>query len=229
MATDLRETSEVELVRRVLLCSATEALRILHSVGGLSTMARLGPAVLASRAGLSAMRARRLSSALELGRRACLQSTSRQQHLGTATNIAQWFIPVLEGLPHEEKWLVALDADGRILGRRRIAQGGRTGVMTDTPTLLRHALELGATYFTLVHNHPNGDPLPSPEDIDSTSKTFEAGEILGVHLADHLIIGAGGAFESMLALGFIPVDPPPNGKRKRRRRFEPPRRQERPQ
>jgi DNA repair protein RadC len=83
----------------------------------------------------------------------------------------------------------------------------QTGTVDHTPVytreVVRRALELGASAFIMVHNHPSGDLTPSRADIDMTREIAKAASPLGLQLHDHLIIGRGGKHASLKSLGLI--------------------------
>lgn len=78
-----------------------------------------------------------------------------------------------------------------------ITAGGQSFAQADAKVLFRRLLTVQAAGFILAHNHPSGDPNPSPEDIALTAKIGEAGEILDIQLLDHIVLGAEGSFRSI--------------------------------
>ncbi|MDP1025967.1 JAB domain-containing protein [Sphingomonas sp. KR1UV-12] len=79
-----------------------------------------------------------------------------------------------------------------LIAEEQIARGGPSGVSVEPRQVLVRALALGATGVILVHNHPSGDPMPSPADRRFTRRLATAGECLGIQLHDHLIVARGG-------------------------------------
>jgi DNA repair protein RadC len=97
------------------------------------------------------------------------------------------------GLEHEEVWLLSLDGRYGLKSARRIAQGGLHGCALLTRDVLGPALRDGASAIVLIHNHPSGDPAPSPEDIAMTRAVRVAGELVGVPLIDHVVVARTGS------------------------------------
>jgi DNA repair protein RadC len=81
-----------------------------------------------------------------------------------------------------------------------IAAGGQSFAPADAKILFRRLLDVQAAAFILAHNHPSGDPTPSKEDIALTRKVAEAGELLDIHLIDHIVLGADSAYRSIREL-----------------------------
>ncbi|MEJ7732171.1 MAG: DNA repair protein RadC [Polyangiaceae bacterium] len=177
--------------------------RLLEDLGGLEAVARLAPRALAAHPGLGPAKAARLAAAVELGRRACERAARPRQPMCSAAAVAAWFASRLGPLDHEEMWVVALDGRNGLRGARRVAQGGLHGCSVAARDILRGALAQAASALVLVHNHPSGDPTPSPEDVLMTRTVAEAAEVIGTPLVDHVIVAAGGSFASMLEMGLL--------------------------
>jgi len=97
----------------------------------------------------------------------------------------------LEHLDVEELHALYLDRRARPLAIRRLSVGNDSSTIVDPRQVFRPAIQLGACSVIAAHNHPSGDPSPSAEDRAVTLRLMEAGELLGVPLLDHLVIGAG--------------------------------------
>jgi DNA repair protein RadC len=118
---------------------------------------------------------------------------ARRVDLGSFDRVARWAGPRLANLEHEEVWLLALDGRNGLKSARRIAQGGMHACALTTRDVLAPALRDSASAIVLVHNHPSGDPRPSPEDVNMTRAVASACEVVGVPLLDHVIVARGGA------------------------------------
>jgi len=166
---------------------------LLESSGGLRGIARLGPHGLVRR-GIGPAKATRIAAALELGRRAQLGLLAEQRSLFDCfERVVEWARPRLCPLEHEEVWLLSLDGRYGLKSARRIAQGGLHGCALLTRDVLAPALQDGASAMVLLHNHPSGDPTPSPEDIAMTRVLRAAADLVGVPLLDHVVVARGGA------------------------------------
>lgn len=164
------------------------AAALLEGSGGLAGIARLGPHALARR-GIGPAKAARVAAAVELGRRALLQLLSEERvSFDCFESVVRWAQPRLGVLEHEEVWLLSLDGKYGLKSARRIAQGGLHGCALLTRDVLSPALRDGASAIVLVHNHPSGDPSPSPEDIAMTRAVRAAGALVGIPLIDHVVV-----------------------------------------
>lgn len=170
---------------------------------GLEGLSRSGPPELAARAGIGPVKALRVGVAFELGRRAATLELTPRVRVGASGDVASYLRAKLAHLDHEEMWLLSLDGQNGVRSLRRVAQGGLHGCCVSARDILRLALREGASAFLLAHNHPSGDPRPSPEDVAMSRVLLEAGEIIGVPLVDHVVVGRAG-HASLLDLGLLP-------------------------
>lgn len=172
---------------------AISAAMLLENSGGLEGLARLGPHALARR-GIGPAKATRIAAAVELGRRALLKVLAEDRVVFDGfEEVVRWARPRLCTLEHEEVWLLSLDGKYGLKSARRIAQGGLHGCALLTRDVLGPALRDGASAMVLIHNHPSGDPSPSPEDFAMTRAVRAAGELVGVPLIDHVVVARSGA------------------------------------
>lgn len=184
---------------------------LLHEYGGMLGLARAGLGELSAREGVGLAKGARLAAAIELGRRVQIElARPSGVSLFDSRAVDRWARPRLAALEHEELWALAVDARHHLKSARKIASGGLHGIHVAARDPLRVMLREGASAFVLVHNHPSGDPSPSPEDIVFTERIAEAGDIVGTPLLDHLVIGRP-SYTSMLDGGFLEALP----KRKR--------------
>lgn len=148
----------------------------------------------------------RLAVALALGRRAAGQPLKRGERLKNAAEIHAAFAPRLRDLAKETLWAVHVDAKGRVLREERLSEG----TLTTSPACPREAFSSAVRHGTagliLLHNHPSGDPEPSQLDVDVTHRMAQAGDILGIPLLDHVVLGDM-SYVSLRDRGEIP--PPP--------------------
>lgn len=97
--------------------------------------------------------------------------------------------PTLRALSHEEFHVLLLNTRHRVLGTRLVSRGILDASLVHPREVFAPALELRASALILVHNHPSGDPHPSPEDHRVTEQMAQAGEILGIRVLDHVVVG----------------------------------------
>lgn len=96
-----------------------------------------------------------------------------------------------------------LDARNCLLRDEVVASGSVRGVVVHPREIMRRAMEVGATALILVHNHPSGDPAPSPADIETTRRVAAAADLMGLSLHDHLVVARSG-YSSLRRLGYLP-------------------------
>lgn len=189
---------DVELLALLLSPPGGEAraraARFLDEAGGLAGVARLGSLDLLGRSGVGPAAAARVAAALELGRRALAEvSGTKREKLDSFDAVERWARPRLTWLEHEEVWLLGLDGRNGLRMARRIAQGGAHGCALSPRDVLAPAVREGASAIVLCHNHPSGDPTPSPEDLAMTRALATACEVVGIPLLDHVVVARSGA------------------------------------
>lgn len=140
-------------------------------------------------------------------------------------DVARYLAPELEDLAQEQLRVVLLNTRAHIIATSLVYQGGINAVHVRIADVFRDAVRAGADRIVLVHNHPSGDPSPSPEDLAFTRDAVRAGSLLGIAVTDHVIIGKR-RHVSLLRLGHVAPDPPsatvdaapPSDAEKKRRR-----------
>jgi DNA repair protein RadC len=179
------------------------AAALLEEHGGVRGLARAGLGGLAARRGIGRVKGARLAAALELGRRASFAAASMNAvAFPQSRSVDAWARPRLAAMDHEELWLLALDGRSALRAARRVAAGGLHGMNVALRDPLRVALREAASSFVLVHNHPSGDPTPSPEDIDFTRHLAEVAAEIGTPIVDHVVVAREG-YASMFELGLM--------------------------
>ncbi len=145
------------------------------------------------RLGLGEVRATGLAAAFELGRRGAWAPPRRGERCLDPGRVSGLMRAVAHA-PVEEFHVVLLDVRGRLLRTERVALGSVSQCPVSPRDVLRVAIREGAHGVVFVHNHPSGDPSPSPEDADLTERLRAATELVGVVARDHVIVAAGGYF-----------------------------------
>jgi DNA repair protein RadC len=140
--------------------------------------------------GLGIAKAASILAALELGRRQALQGPLEAPLAGPGASVAA-LRGLLDGRAQEHFAVLALDARRRILAAELVSRGTLTQAMAHPREVFRSAIKLGAAAVVVGHNHPSGDPAPSPDDHAVTRRLRQAAELLGVPLLDHVIVGQG--------------------------------------
>ena len=205
---DPARTGDVELIAALLgerrgTPSLSTAASLLEWAGDLTALGRSGTADLEQRPGVGPALAARLLAALELGRRVTLRALAEERKLvGSYEAVVGWARPRLAALDHEEVWVLGLDGRNGLRAARCVARGGLHGCALTPRDVLRPAVRDAASAIVLVHNHPSGDPEPSPDDVKMTRAVAAACDVVGIALLDHVIVARGGA-SSLLELGAI--------------------------
>ncbi len=145
------------------------------------------------RLGLGEVRATGLAAAFELGRRGAWAPPRRGERCLDPGRVSELMRAVAHA-PVEEFHVVLLDVRGRLLRTERVALGSVSQCPVSPRDVLRVAIREGAHGVVFVHNHPSGDPSPSPEDADLTERLRAATELVGVVARDHVIVAAGGYY-----------------------------------
>ena len=102
----------------------------------------------------------------------------------------------LSELAEEVFIIMCLDTKNKVTGLFKVSQGSLNSSIVHPREVFKRALMQNSNSIVLAHNHPSGDVTPSEEDISVTRRLQEAGDILGIKVLDHLIIGAGGRYKS---------------------------------
>jgi DNA repair protein RadC len=178
------------------------ASRVLHELGGLPALARVGAGALEQLPGVGPTKASRIVAAVELGRRVASRPLPRGARIGSSRDVDAALRPRLAHLDAERFLAVALDAKNRPVGEVEVARGGLSACPVSPADVFRALLREAAAGVVFVHNHPSGEPSPSAEDVALTERLRRAGELLGVQVLDHVIIGREGYF-SFLDAGLL--------------------------
>ena len=165
---------------------ATDALAA-HD--GLPGLARATELELAAIPGVGAVKAAQVVAAFELGRRLLADWPSTRWSIRGPRDIADRLILQMGRLEREELRVVILDTKNHVLRVATIYQGNVSASLVRVGELFRDAVRLNAAGVILVHNHPSGDPTPSPDDLHLTAEALAAGRLLDIALLDHLVIG----------------------------------------
>jgi DNA repair protein RadC len=180
----------------------TRASRLLDGAGGLRRLALRTPAEIATATGLGVRRAARLAAALEIGRRAAEQRLSPGHAIEVSADVFRHFHVRLRDLRVEQFHVLLLDGKHRVVREELVSQGTLTSSPVHPREVFAAAIRHSAAAAILVHNHPSGDPAPSADDLEITRRLASVGELVGIKILDHVIVGDG-AFTSLADRGLI--------------------------
>jgi len=176
-----RDESAITLAGRVL--AATDS--------GLTALKGTSPEELLAIKGIGEATAARILAAAELGTRIVAETPYNRKRIYAADDVYNMFAAEMSGEKQEIVTALLLNAKYEVIGRETVSKGGIVSAQVEPRDVYRSAVKRGATGLILIHNHPSGDPSPSENDIEMTEHIEKAGEMIGVKLIDHIIIGCG--------------------------------------
>ena len=183
--------SNAELLEVILGAPEAMGRELLSHFESMAGLARASIAELQDIRGLGKARAARLKAALELGRRQMLDSPKDAVTVKSPADAAQILLTEMGALEQEELWVLILDTRNRLVAIDKVYRGSLNTAVVRTAELFREATKRSAAAVIISHNHPSGDPTPSPEDVKVTESIAQAGRLLDIEVLDHLIIGTG--------------------------------------
>ena len=139
--------------------------------------------------GIGEVKAVKLLCLSEIARRIVREKIRREQKFDSPEAIADYYMESMRHLETEQTVVLHFDSKMTLLGEDIMTVGTVSGAMISPREIYIKALRRQAVRIVLLHNHPSGDPSPSREDITATRQVRKAGEILGISLTDHIIIG----------------------------------------
>ena len=141
--------------------------------------------------GVGPAKATRIEAALEIGRWLSLDSLSKKNLLSDPATVGRYLMERLASETQEVMGGLLLDAKNRLVKDAALFRGTVTHAAVAPAPLFRQAILAGAAGVILYHNHPSGDPEPSPEDLATTKRFLAAGREIGIEVKDHVIVGRG--------------------------------------
>jgi DNA repair protein RadC len=177
------------------------ALDVIEAANGVQGLARIGIDELCRVPGVGESRAARLMAAVELGRRTLFgDREGRPQMLSTA-DLVDYLAPRYADFGVERFGVMLLDQKHRVIRSLILSTGTIESSISHPRDMFRVAMLAQASFVVAFHNHPSGDPLPSVHDRFMTRRLYEAGEVVGIALMDHIILGGAGKHFSFKAEG----------------------------
>lgn len=139
--------------------------------------------------GIGPVKAIEIKAALEIGRRLAANTPEERPRVASPGDAANLLMSEMMFLEQEHLRLILLDTRNRVLSTPTIYVGSLNSSVVRVGELFRAAIKENAAAFIVAHNHPSGDPSPSPEDINVTRQIVSAGKLLDIQLLDHIVIG----------------------------------------
>jgi DNA repair protein RadC len=174
--------------------------RLLLTFGGISGLHRASFDELSSQKGVKLAKAAQIKAAIELGRRLVLESPEDKPTVHSPADAAVMVQYEMSALQQEELRVMLLDTRNRVQFIETVYRGSVNSSQVRIAEVFKAAVRRNATNLIVIHNHPSGDPTPSPDDVAITRAILQAGELLDIKLLDHIIVG-NGRFVSMKERG----------------------------
>lgn len=176
--------SSLELANKVLLMDSRGE--------GLSFLRDLSLEELQECRGLGRVKAITLKAAMEVGKRSMRTDPFwKNKQIGGPRDAISIFENEMTHLKTEEVHTLLLDTRHRVIRHVTVSSGGLASAGIYPREMLREAIKANAAAFVLAHNHPSGDPKPSPDDVQTTKALQKASDLIGIELVDHIVVGHG--------------------------------------
>lgn len=178
------------------------ASRILRKSGGIKGLADMDLKSLQEINGIGPAKSARIFAAMELSKRISKILSKQKFDVNSPSSIANLFMEELRYKKKEVVKVLLLDTKNNIISDLLVSEGSLNASIVHPREVYVEAVKRSANKIIVVHNHPSGDPSPSNEDIKITKRLYDSGEILGIELLDHVIIGDGN-YCSLRELNYI--------------------------
>jgi DNA repair protein RadC len=162
---------------------------LLDGIGGIEALARARVDDLRSLPGIGPAHAAQVLAAVELGRRTLTRAGRQRVQITTPRTAAELLLPLYGNRSVEQFGVVLLDTRHRVLRTTVVSVGTLDASIVHPREIFREATAAGAAALVLFHNHPSGDPEPSPDDVKLTQRLIAAGVLMGIDVIDHVILG----------------------------------------
>lgn len=163
--------------------------RLLHQCGGLGGLLTIELAELCAVHGMGQAKATTLKAALELGRRLSVLAPDERPKITQPQDVANLIMLEMGYLKQEQLRVLCLDTKNYVVAQQVVYQGTVNSSVVRVAEVFKPAISRTCPAIVVVHNHPSGDPTPSPEDVRTTDRLRQAGELLDIELLDHVIVG----------------------------------------
>jgi len=165
--------------------------RLLQTFGGISGMHTASFEDVCAQHGIGEAKAAQIKAAIELGRRLTLETPEERPSIHSPADAAALVQYEMSALEQEELWIMLLDTRNHVVDILKVYRGSLNSSQVRVGELFKDAVRRTSAAIIVVHNHPSGDPTPSPDDVALTRAVVEAGRLLDIEVLDHLVIGRG--------------------------------------
>ena len=190
--------SNAELIAILLRTGTTAenvidlATRLLSQHGGLEGLAKASFHELAEQHGMGDAKTAQLKAALELGKRLLTTSGEQRVAIQSPEDVANLLMAEMALLEQEHLRVLLLNTKNQVLSISEVYKGNVNSAVIRAGEVFQEAVRGNCPAIIIVHNHPSGDPTPSPEDVRVTQQLVEAGRLLDIEVLDHVILGRQG-------------------------------------
>ena len=175
---------------------------LLAEFGSIQGVATASAEQLAAVKGLGAAKAAQIKAAIEFGNRLALFTEEGRPSIGGPRDVSNLLMPDLRYQKKEHLKSLLLDTKNRVLAIKTVSIGDLSSSIVHPREVYKDAVLASAASIIIAHNHPSGDPTPSAEDVAVTKRLIQSGEIMGIDLLDHIVLGDG-TFVSLKERGLI--------------------------
>ena len=190
--TGTKQDSALNLAQKIL------ALNNKKDKNNLTFLGELTINELTSIKGIGRVKALQILALSELSKRMLAPIKTTEQKIKTTEDIAKIFMSEMANEEREIAKLIILNSKNIIIKIIDLSIGGTNYAILEPKTVLAEAVKMQAPKIILVHNHPSGDPTPSEQDFLATDKIYEAANIMGIDLLDHVVIGKNNRYDSIM-------------------------------
>jgi DNA repair protein RadC len=165
--------------------------QLLQEFGGLDGLHKAAFAEVRAKHGIGDAKAAQIKAAIELGRRLSEESLDDRSTIDSPAKAADLVRYGMSGLDQEHLRVILLDTRHHVLGIAEVYIGSVNSSQVHIGEVFKPAIQRNSPAIIVVHNHPSGDPTPSPDDVAVTRAILQAGKLLDIEVLDHMIIGVG--------------------------------------
>jgi DNA repair protein RadC len=164
--------------------------RLVTHFGSLTALARASVSDISALPGIGKVKGQMIKASMELAQRLTRESVGESPLVTSPEQAAAVLRERARVLNTEVFWALMLDSKNRLIGEpQKISEGTLNSSLIHPRELFKRALEMSCASMILAHNHPSGDPAPSSQDIQVTKQLIAAGQVMGIKVVDHIVIG----------------------------------------
>lgn len=178
------------------------AQRLLRESGGLRNLTDMSMEQFTEIKGIGAAKALQIQAGIELGRRLARSAMNETVTIRSPQDVASLLMEDMRYLQKEHFVCLFLNTKNHVIGQETLSMGSLNASIVHPREVFRAAIKRSSASIVCAHNHPSGDPTPSPEDVQITKRLVQAGDIVGIDVLDHIVIGDQ-RFASLKELGLM--------------------------